>query len=166
MQMRRRTLPDLGPRGEGWVAGQVLLLSANGILGLLALPATWGSTGYLRGIQVVAGALLMLVGFASAVLGVRDLGPNLTATPRPRAGAQLVSHGIYTRLRHPIYAGLMEGAIGWAGFTGSPLAFLAAVALAVWLDLKARREERWLEEHYAGYTEYRARTHRFVPGVY
>lgn len=164
--MSRLSIPDLGPRGEGWVAGQMILLIANGALGLLALPVTWGAPGYLRGIQVVAGAVLMLVGFLSAVLGVRDLGPNLTATPRPRAGAELISDGIYSRLRHPIYAGLIEGSIGWAGFTGSVPAFFAAAALAVWLDLKARREERWLIEHYPGYAGYRARTRRFVPGLY
>jgi protein-S-isoprenylcysteine O-methyltransferase Ste14 len=162
----RLSIPDLGPRGEGWVAGQMILLVANGALGLLALPVTWGAPGYLHALQVVAGGLLMLVGFLSAVLGIRDLGPNLTATPRPRAGAELVSGGIYTRLRHPIYAGLIEGSIGWSGLTASAPAFIAAAALALWLDLKARREERWLVEHYAGYADYRARTHRFVPGVY
>jgi protein-S-isoprenylcysteine O-methyltransferase Ste14 len=164
--MRRGSLPDLGPRGEGWVVGQLLLLAANGALGLLALPTTWGTPGYLRGVQLAAGGLLMLVGFLCAVMGVRDLGRNLTATPRPRMGAELVIHGIYTRIRHPIYAGLIEGAIGWAGVSGSPAAFVAAVALAAWLDLKSRREEAWLIDHYPGYAAYRARTHRFVPRVY
>ena len=35
------------------------------------------------------------------------------------------------------------------------------------LDLKARREEAWLEERYAGYEAYRLRTpHRFVPWLF
>jgi protein-S-isoprenylcysteine O-methyltransferase Ste14 len=41
-----------------------------------------------------------------------------------------------------------------------------AVLLAGWLDLKSRREEAWLVERYPAYAEYRARTARFVAGLY
>jgi protein-S-isoprenylcysteine O-methyltransferase Ste14 len=48
----------------------------------------------------------------------------------------------------------------------SLLALGLALALAVLLDLKARREEVWLREKYPGYAEYAGHTKRFVPGVY
>lgn len=86
--------------------------------------------------------------------------------PRPRDEASLVTGGIYRRVRHPIYLGLIALAMGWACVTLSPLALAAAIALAVVLDLKARREEFWLTERYSEYPRYRARTHRFIPGVY
>jgi protein-S-isoprenylcysteine O-methyltransferase Ste14 len=38
--------------------------------------------------------------------------------------------------------------------------------LGLWLDAKARREERWLVDAFPGYAAYRRRTHRFVPGIY
>jgi protein-S-isoprenylcysteine O-methyltransferase Ste14 len=41
-----------------------------------------------------------------------------------------------------------------------------AVTLAVYLDAKARREERWLREHYAGYAEYARRVNRLIPYLY
>jgi protein-S-isoprenylcysteine O-methyltransferase Ste14 len=105
------------------------------------------------------GAWLILQGF-------NDLGDSLTPVPRPRSDANLVETGIYRRLRHPIYAGLIAGALGWAGLTAMLGVLLVAVLLAAFLDAKARREEAWLLDRYEGYAEYRRRTKRFVPGIY
>jgi protein-S-isoprenylcysteine O-methyltransferase Ste14 len=86
--------------------------------------------------------------------------------PRPIDDAVLISDGIYRSLRHPIYAGVMLLGIGWALLTASVFALGLALLLAVVLDLKARREEVWLRERFAGYAEYATRTRRFLPGVY
>jgi len=40
------------------------------------------------------------------------------------------------------------------------------VVLAVFADLKSRREEAWLAEQFAGYAAYRQRTRRLVPLLY
>jgi protein-S-isoprenylcysteine O-methyltransferase Ste14 len=77
-----------------------------------------------------------------------------------------VESGIYARVRHPIYAGVIAGAFGWGLVAVSGAALAVAVLLAVWLDLKSRREEAWLLAHHAGYAAYRTRTRRFVPSVY
>jgi protein-S-isoprenylcysteine O-methyltransferase Ste14 len=78
----------------------------------------------------------------------------------------LISDGIYRRLRHPIYAGLILLALGWSLLTASVLALVLTGAFAVLLDLKARREEVWLRDRFPGYAAYAARTRRFVPGLY
>jgi protein-S-isoprenylcysteine O-methyltransferase Ste14 len=49
---------------------------------------------------------------------------------------------------------------------GSLAALVLTAALALLLDLKARREEAWLLQRLPGYGAYRARTHKFVPGIY
>jgi protein-S-isoprenylcysteine O-methyltransferase Ste14 len=127
-----------------------------------ALPpraaAGWASFG--------AGIVVAAVGGWLALRGLRDLGPNLTALPAPRRDALLVESGIYARVRHPIYAGVIAGAFGWGLVAVSGAALAVAVLLAVWLDLKSRREEAWLLAHHAGYAAYRTRTRRFVPSVY
>ena len=86
--------------------------------------------------------------------------------PRPRADGRLIDTGIYARLRHPIYAGMIFASFGWSVLTGSIGAFVAAFVLAVFLDAKARREEMWLLERYDAYAEYRRRSKRFLPGIY
>jgi protein-S-isoprenylcysteine O-methyltransferase Ste14 len=57
-------------------------------------------------------------------------------------------------------------AIGWS-LAESPLGLIPTALLAVVFDLKARVEERWLEEKLPEYAQYRERTpRRFVPGLY
>jgi protein-S-isoprenylcysteine O-methyltransferase Ste14 len=157
-------IPALGPRGEGWVAAQVALLLLVAVLGARRLP--WGDVQS-GGLAVVgAGVLLMSLGALMVIRGVQSLGHSRTAMPYPRDDASLVTAGAYRRVRHPIYIGLIALAVGWACLTLSPFALVAAAALTVVLDLKARREEAWLVGRFPGYPAYQARTHRFIPGVY
>jgi protein-S-isoprenylcysteine O-methyltransferase Ste14 len=86
--------------------------------------------------------------------------------PRPRPDGRLVTTGIYSHVRHPIYAGMILAGIGWSAITRSLAAFAVALLLGALLDAKARREEAWLVERYPDYEEYRRRSKRFVPRVY
>jgi len=88
------------------------------------------------------------------------------AFPRPSRDAVLVDRGAYRRVRHPIYAGLVLLALGWSLARGSAVGLGLVVVLAVFLDLKARREEALLTAAFPGYGQYRDRTRRFIPGLY
>ena len=156
-------LPSLGPRGEGWFAAQLALIAATGIAGL-ASGGAW--SGPARAAGAVVGGALLALGGAVVVGGALRLGPGLTPLPRPRDDAELVEEGLYAFVRHPIYAGVMSAGLGWALLTASPTALALSATLAGLLDLKARREEAWLLERFPGYEAYRARTRRFVPGLY
>jgi protein-S-isoprenylcysteine O-methyltransferase Ste14 len=101
-----------------------------------------------------------------ATRGWVDLGGNLTPFPRPRADAGLVDTGAYRLVRHPIYGGLILGALGWGLATASPAALAGTVVLAVFFDLKSRREEAWLAAQFKGYAAYRSRTRRLIPWLY
>jgi len=158
-------IPALGPRGEGWVALQFLLVGAVGLAGLVFSapgPDAWTSIG------TVAGSVLILAAAALGLAGMSSLqaGGALTAVPLPRDTSRLVDSGAYGLVRHPIYGALILGAVGWALLRGSPAALLAAAALFVVLDLKRRREELWLLERYPDYAEYRTRTRRFIPWIW
>ena len=161
----RRNLPDLGPRGEGWVLGQFLLL---GLLVAVSTPslARIGPGTLLDWSALVIGATLMAGAGWVVLAGFRDLGRNLTPMPRPRDDAALVEHGIYASVRHPIYAGLILGGLGWSAATRSLAAAGVTLLLAIYLDLKSRREEAWLTDRYPGYDAYRKRTRRLVPRIY
>ncbi len=160
----RSRLPDLGPRGEGWLVGQFLLL---GLLVVLGAPGVGAlpSSG-IRWLGFLGGAATIAFGAWLILRGLDDLGNSLTPMPRPRSDGQLVEAGVYRRLRHPIYAGLIVAAIGWAALTAQLGVVLLAILLAAFLDVKARREEAWLLDRYDGYADYRRRSKRFVPGIY
>ena len=98
--------------------------------------------------------------------GLLDLRENLTPFPRPLPEARLVDTGAYSLVRHPIYGGLILGAVGWAIFMASPVALVLAVGLAVFFYLKSRREELWLAEQFADYGAYQSRTRRMLPWIW
>jgi protein-S-isoprenylcysteine O-methyltransferase Ste14 len=155
-------MPSLGPRGEGWVLIQGVLLVLVAAAGW-SLGPDWSGPVRLAG--VVVGIALIASGILLAVRGVTDLGRAMTPLPRPREGAELVETGAYALVRHPIYAGLILAAFGWAIVQASIVAVILAAALAAFLRLKSTREERWLEMRYPGYAAYRTRTRRFIPWI-
>lgn len=161
-------IPTLGPRGEGWFLLQLALLLGIAI-------AAWQAPGQGAGIDTAAvaagralGAFVGLAALALVGLGIAYLqgGQALSALPRPLATGALVAAGPYRLIRHPIYSGLILGAVGIALVRMSLVVAVLAVALAVVLDLKRRREEAWLLGRYADYAAYMARTRALVPFVY
>jgi Putative protein-S-isoprenylcysteine methyltransferase len=154
-------LPSLGPRGEGWVAIQGLLLAIVAAAGLLS--PSWAGT--IRVATSIVGAVLIAGGGALAFRGLRDLRDALTPLPYPRTDAELVETGVYALVRHPIYGGLVLAAVGWGLLTASPVALVAGAILLGFFELKSRREEAWLEGRFAGYAAYRERTRRLIPWI-
>ena len=152
----------MGPRGEGWVVLQGILLVAIAVTGLLT-PA-W--SGPARVATASVGVVLIALGVILAVAGVRDLRENLTPLPRPREAGELVETGAYRLARHPIYGGLILASLGWGLCTAVPLSVGLAAVLLVFFDLKSRREEAWLVDRYPAYPDYRSRTRRLIPFLY
>ena len=158
-------LPALGKRGEGWVAVQLVLIAA--VL-LSALVGRGWSRSYAPTAYAVGGVLLAL-GLLLLVAAGLELGRSLTPLPAPRTDPtlSLVTTGPYALARHPMYGAGILFALGWTIVFASVLGLVLTVVLALLLRLKARREELWLSERYAGYGAYRQRTRRLLlPFVY
>jgi protein-S-isoprenylcysteine O-methyltransferase Ste14 len=150
-------------RGGGWVLGQVLLIAAI----LLSAALGPGVPGSVTVVAYALGGVLIALGVLLVVAGATGLGSSLTPFPAPRAGGDLITTGIYRRVRHPMYGGGILFALGWSILTGSAGGLVLTAGLVLFFELKSQREERWLLHRYAGYAEYRRRTpRRFVPFVY
>jgi protein-S-isoprenylcysteine O-methyltransferase Ste14 len=155
-------VPDLGPRCEGWVALQAVLfvaVIATGFTGPL-----WAGTarviGALAGVALIAGGVALIAG------GIVGLRRQLTAFPRPVDDGQLIEDGAFGLVRHPMYGGGVLLAIGWSLLAASVPTLLCALLLALFFDLKSRREEAWLGEAFPNYAEYRRRTPRLIPWIF
>lgn len=156
-----RPLPPLGPRGEGWVVAQSVIGVAIIVCGFVG--ARWPASG--RAALAVFGVLTLAAGVVLFALGVSALGSSLTPYPRPAEAATFREHGIYGRVRHPIYGGVLLAATGWS-LARSPLALGATALLWILLELKSRHEESMLLSRYAEYEAYRRRVRRrFIPGL-
>ena len=116
--------------------------------------------------RLVAAAGLGAAGAVLTASGILALGESLTPLPRPGGRAVLKQEGVYAKVRHPIYGGVLLMAFGWS-LLSSPWALIASGALAMLLAMKSRVEERWLGERYPDYPGYARRVRRrFVPYVW
>jgi protein-S-isoprenylcysteine O-methyltransferase Ste14 len=144
-------------RGGWWVVAQSLLMLAVILLGV-RFPGDWTHTPV-----IALGGVLFGIGGYFGIAGVLVLGKNRTPFPQPRAGAQLIQHGIYARVRHPLYTSVMLASLGWAFIWQSVASFVAALTLLPFFHAKARHEERWLYERFSAYADYARRVPRFLP---
>jgi protein-S-isoprenylcysteine O-methyltransferase Ste14 len=111
------------------------------------VPWTWMQT---------AGLCLMVPGLLLWLTAHMQLGQSFTLRAEARA---LVTRGLYSRIRNPIY---VFGAIFLAGlviFIGRPYLLLLFAILIPMQAARARRESRVLEERFGEeYRRYRAKT--------
>lgn len=148
----------MSDRVTGWlfVAAQAVLL----IL-LVALPGNdhWPTPGWVQG----GGYALIAIGLAIAGLASLGLGSALTPTPVPNEAGELATTGLYRRVRHPIYTGVLTAVIGLTIRSGNWVTIVVAVVAIVFFNVKARWEERRLAARYPGYDAYAQSTPRFLP---
>ncbi len=151
-----------GSRGEWWVIAQFTL----GPLVALATWLTGGQGGVTSGVGIGVGLALAGVAGVFVLGGVISLGRNLTALPKPIDNGEMVASGLYRVVRHPIYAGIILGALAWALLCGSLIGLALSVGVFIFFDRKSRREEAWLVERYAGYRAYQRRVKKLLPFIY
>jgi protein-S-isoprenylcysteine O-methyltransferase Ste14 len=111
-----------------------------------------------------AGAVLCIGGLAFAAWARVALGRSWGMPMTLREKPELVTHGPYAYVRHPIYTGMAFMAIGTT-LVYSFLLLWAAILIGYVL-LSARREERDLEQLFPDtFPEYRRRSKMLVPFV-
>jgi len=123
-------------------------------------------TGWSTDLASAMGGLLMFAGAGLMVAAFANLGKGLTPLPYPKDSGQLIQTGVYGLVRHPIYCGGFALALGWALLVRGPLTVVYAVLLLLFLDVKSRREERWLSAKFSSYADYRKRVRKLIPFVY
>jgi protein-S-isoprenylcysteine O-methyltransferase Ste14 len=97
-----------------------------------------------------------------------DLGKYWSVTLEIRESHELVTHGIYRRIRHPMYTSLLLYGIGQALVVPNWVAGPAyAVSLAILFAFRVGPEEAMMLDTFGSqYAEYVERTKRLVPGVW
>ncbi|MEJ1970665.1 MAG: methyltransferase [Rhizomicrobium sp.] len=144
--------------------------SAGVLPRLTAFAGTFLSVAILRlalaplplALQMLSNALIFGGAAASAWI-VWRLGRSFAIMPEAR---ELVTNGPYAFARHPLYTAEALIVIGTALQFAQPWAGLLAAANVALLYARSVFEERVLEAAYPAYAAYRARTARFIPGVF
>jgi protein-S-isoprenylcysteine O-methyltransferase Ste14 len=108
---------------------------------------------------------VFLAGVTLRALAIHEFGVQYSHRVVRISESGLISSGPYRVLRHPAYAGMLLGNIGFVGYFASP-ASIAALALLITAILwRIRVEEDVLVES-PGYREFASTRRRILPGVW
>jgi len=167
--VRLRTVDEAMPDPVYPVVGESLhLVRLHHILLalLLAGPPLEAVIGGGVGRGRAVGAFLLGTGVVLYRVAGRALGEALSPFTEPRAGATLVTRGLYRYLRHPMYLSQAMIALGAPLTLGSRYAIALAPPALLVLALRIGREEDALARTFPEYSRYAATTKRVLPFVY
>jgi protein-S-isoprenylcysteine O-methyltransferase Ste14 len=136
----------LGSRGESYTIAQFALLAC--ILGG-GIPILGDA------LMLLLGPGLLIAGAAVVLISFNDLGDALSPWPVPSENG-IKTGGLYSEMRHPMYAGSLAACAGLSIITGSATRLLLTAALLYMLDIKSDYEEKELVMKYPDYDKYQA----------
>lgn len=117
------------------------------------VPAVWWS-----------GLILTVIGIGLAIWARFSLGSNWSGTVTLKEDHELIRAGLYSRIRHPIYTGMLLGSIGSGMIDGEVRDLLGFLILFFSFFIKAKREESFLfQEFGTNFTEHQRHTGMFLP---
>ena len=122
----------------------------------------------LRPVPLFVGSAWLALGLWLFARSHADLGTNWSISLEVRESHQLVTHGIYRHVRHPMYLALLVYSVGQALVVPNWVAGPSyGVAMVVLCAFRLGAEERMmLEEFGVDYEAYMKRTKRLVPGIW
>ncbi len=137
-----------------YVIIQVVLLAL-----LVVIPGQTNVPSILRAVSQT----LEIIGAAILLAAIYDLRHSLSVLPRPVPSGRLEITGLYRYVRHPMYTAVLTLSLGIALGSNRPEKYLVFAGLVVLFTLKARYEEALLSAKYPRYSDYLAKTPRFIP---
>ncbi len=174
----RAVLADL-VTGRAAAKAFTLMLTVGGVapvlspfVGSLLLPLLYAATSLLEPFDVetalavrIPGVVLLLVGLRLFWLAHADLGAWWSATLEVREGQPLIIHGVYARVRHPMYGAILLISAAQGLLLRNTLAgWSALVTFSVLLLVRLPREERMLARAFgARWQAYAERTGALLP---
>ncbi|MFZ3266767.1 MAG: isoprenylcysteine carboxylmethyltransferase family protein [Terriglobales bacterium] len=126
------------------------------VAGMWALVVIFRSGPGPHGAARWVGLVLGLIGLAGVIAARFTLGRSFSIRAKATA---LVTTGIYSRIRNPIYVSGVICLIGLVVMMGRPYLLAILLVIVPMQIIRARREARVLEEKFGEvYREYRQRT--------
>lgn len=114
-------------------------------------------------ITTIIGSVLLVVGFFFAASAVIVFKKDLTAHPRPKDSAKLLTTFPFNISRNPIYVGFAVGALGWAILNHSLFVLISLLILLFFFDQKIKLEESFLTKKFKDeYLDYAKKVRRYL----
>jgi protein-S-isoprenylcysteine O-methyltransferase Ste14 len=165
--LRRRM--HAGPRAETRPAQKIIITAAFvDIFVMMAFSAFDRRMGWSTEPVWVSllGNVLVAAGLGIAMVVIAQNG-YAASTVRVETGQQLVSSGVYSFIRHPMYVGNLAMMFGIPLALGSYWGLLFVIPSVAVIVFRILDEEKLLTEELAGYREYAQRVrYRLMPNVW
>ena len=134
------------------------------------IPSFWNLQAPLYTLKTpmdIAGTSIFIAGFLIRVAAQATLKRNYSGTLRIRDGHTLITHGIYSHVRHPVYTGVILSALAIPIYTTSLPGLLIALLGIPLFNYRIANEEQMLTQEYGHqYTEYIKTTPKLIPRIY
>jgi protein-S-isoprenylcysteine O-methyltransferase Ste14 len=144
-------------------------LTAQAVTG--PMPRPWvrplfDETGALYGALQVAGAVMIVAGILLFAAAQLNLGASWRIGIEETAAPGLVTSGLYSLSRHPIFLGLLAMLAGYAAMLPTRLSLFLLAGVYIGFRLQIASEEAYLDRTYGeAYRAYARRVGRFLPGL-
>lgn len=113
-----------------------------------------------------SGVILVIIGFVVSTMASRVISVSTVADMRTDRKAELITGGIYSRIRHPLYLATILMLVGLAALYPFDRVIVFSIALSIYVMVGAWLEERKLVIHYGdAYREYRRRAGFMLPRI-
>jgi protein-S-isoprenylcysteine O-methyltransferase Ste14 len=155
-----------GNKGVMFVTLQVILIA------VFVMIPVWrpGMTDcFLAQTALVRYTLSGFFAFCSLVTGVSgfwNLRNFITPFPEPVGNNDLVTSGVYSYIRHPLYSSIMLAGAAWTCYASSLSHLLMHVPAVLLFSRKAAYEEELLRSIHPEYGRYAEEVKRFIPWIY
>jgi len=110
----------------------------------------------------VAGMVLMSAGIALTRIARRTLAQHFSIFLKADDDHELITTGVYSKVRHPLYTAELLIDLGAPLVTCTPEALVFLPLVFVLVQLRIRTEEKLLHERYPEYAAYVARTRALI----
>lgn len=117
-------------------------------------------------VRIIVAIMLGLAGIWIAGIGVRTFGQaKTTVNPVMIDGtSSLVTNGVFSYTRNPMYVGMALVLVAWTVFLSSPWLLIGPMVFVIYIDrFQIRPEEAFLQAKFGqAYTDYRQRVRRWI----
>ena len=165
VERRRNAGPQAETRPVQKFAVAGIIVAFAALLPVAALDHRFGWSS-VPALVAVFGNVLVAVGMGMAMLVIyqnRYASANITV----ESGQPLVTTGLYSFVRHPMYFSSVIMALGMPLALGSYWGLLFVIPTLILLAIRITDEERMLVDELAGYAAYRQQVrYRFLPYVW
>jgi protein-S-isoprenylcysteine O-methyltransferase Ste14 len=152
----------------GWIFLLLALLTTAGVPFLPAFFAghQLGALPFPTGFHY-AGVIVCLCGYMVRLTAERKLKKQFSYFVTVQSDHQLITTGIYSKIRHPIYLGTILFVFGLCLIFPTWYAFLFLLIYSILLIHRIFREELLLLKHFGTvYIEYSDKSFRLIPHIY